>query len=126
MVLSIAVASTFTAACGAWPDVSAGRDDPVAGSPNDGPPGAARARLASMAPTSCVDQTCQIGPDCIVRVGDCESKVGAAADGSCVAVPNACDDEGPFLVCGCDGRTWANPCTAARAGVGLLALTPCE
>jgi len=44
--------------------------------------------------------------------------------GNCAAIPSACD-KSLFPVCGCDGKTYSNACTAAAAGVSVAASGEC-
>jgi hypothetical protein len=65
------------------------------------------------APGGCANNAaCGDGKYCAFAVGEC----GGA--GACAERPEAC----PALyapVCGCDGRTWGNACTAASNGVSI-------
>jgi hypothetical protein len=65
--------------------------------------------------------TCAAGQFCEPPVGDC----AAGAPGSCVPKSPVCI---PVLlaVCGCDGRTYENFCTARASGVGVSHYGPCE
>jgi hypothetical protein len=49
---------------------------------------------------------------------------GADAESICAPRPAACDDIST-LVCGCDGRTYANECEANHAGTGILSFGSC-
>jgi Kazal-type serine protease inhibitor domain len=124
-LVALATLATLVA-CSGSADVSVGHNDRMSTAPDPN-----RMSDVSYGPrnwdvptTTCDEQRCQIGPDCRLVIGDCESHWGIAV-GACSHLPDACgDDVAP--VCGCNGRTYANPCLAARAGVGLLRMTPCE
>ena len=58
---------------------------------------------------------------CDLDPGTCK---GAKAEGTCRTVPTVCDQEGP-IVCGCDGRNYANDCIRQMARVALAYEGPC-
>lgn len=62
------------------------------------------------------------GDFCKKEVGQCKV---ADAQGVCTKKPEICTKE-INRVCGCDGRTYANPCVAAAAGVSVAAMGACE
>ncbi len=62
-------------------------------------------------------QVCVAGAYC-----DVGATCGTA--GTCATKPTACTDIGQ-PVCGCDGLTYGNPCTAAGAGVSVARLGAC-
>ncbi len=60
---------------------------------------------------------CDAGQVCFYAPGQ---QCGAADQlGFCEPTPTACTDH-VELVCGCDGKTYGNPCEAAAAGVSVL------
>jgi hypothetical protein len=96
------------AACGGSlaPVDSSGNDGGSSGSPPSGVGGA----CSSQRP--CVSGAyCDVGASC-----------GTA--GTCASMPDVCTDIGQ-PVCGCDGKTYGNPCTAAGAGVSVARLGSC-
>lgn len=67
---------------------------------------------------------CGEGTYCSYAVGVCGLD---AQTGTCAPIPAvaACDEVIPSPVCGCDGKTYANGCLAAAAGVSLQSNAAC-
>lgn len=66
---------------------------------------------------------CADGLSCQMAAGQCRTV--ADASGVCRRPPQVCTrDYRP--VCGCDGKTYANPCMAASAGVSVAAEGRCS
>jgi hypothetical protein len=65
------------------------------------------------------DEDCRANQYCETRAGTCGGR------GTCKVRPEICTRiYNP--VCGCDGRTYGNPCEASAAGVSLSARGECE
>jgi hypothetical protein len=65
--------------------------------------------------------TCGEGEFCLPALGDC----AAGAEGTCRTIPGVCPETN-VPVCGCNGITYKNVCSAAGAGVGIDHAGECE
>ena len=80
----------------------------------------ARVRLASSEACLCADNTqCVEGQFCALD-DSCSN------EGSCLPKPESCDSSDTQKVCGCDGATYDNECSAFQAGVRVSALGTCQ
>ncbi len=67
-------------------------------------------------------QPCLPGTFCKLEAGSCDD---AAAAGVCTGIPEICTLE-YSPVCGCDGVTYSNPCSADAAGVNVAQEGVCD
>ena len=96
-------ALALVAACGGSDDVSVGRIDTPA----------------------CVNGVCHVDQFCTLTVADCSSIPGDSTFGPCTRRPLGCHDKPEEPVCGCDGKTYMNPCEAAGASVAVASMGAC-
>jgi hypothetical protein len=77
-------------------------------------------RLALTTACACDDNSeCQGGQFC-------GSEDSCANTGGCLPIPETCDPSDMQQVCGCDGVTYDNECTAFQAGVRVSAFGACN
>src|SRR5947199_649337 len=80
---------------------------------------------ALASPTLAQAPACATSNDC-GRASFCGRPIGACLKtGTCVASPTACTATFD-PVCGCNGQTYDNECSAGQAGVSVAALGPCQ
>jgi hypothetical protein len=72
-------------------------------------------------PATCTGATCGAGTYCQYPA---TSKCGSSGSGTCSTVPTSCASTSD-PVCGCDGKTYANPCEAAKASVSVATKGAC-
>ena len=69
--------------------------------------------ISRAVPGECRDNSsCPAGSYCATEPGDCDGV------GQCMPMPQLCTTEWD-PVCGCDGRTYSNKCTAASRGISV-------
>ncbi|MEM8610091.1 MAG: Kazal-type serine protease inhibitor domain-containing protein [Myxococcota bacterium] len=72
-----------------------------------------------------ISEACRSNADCeateLCATNLCEDGLG-----ECIARPDNCDDVPVSLVCGCDGRTYDNSCSAELVGVRLAQQGACN
>ncbi len=90
--------------------------------PADGPVTVPDVAQPDLGPTACGNTAdCADGQVCSKAVGDCDP---TARSGQCVQRPSVCNDVSD-PVCGCDGQTYPNPCTALTASVTVASAGAC-
>jgi hypothetical protein len=66
---------------------------------------------------------CGEGSYCAINQGEC--KTIADVTGTCRRKPEVCTQQAQ-PVCGCDGKTYGNPCMAAAAGASIASSGACK
>eukprot|EP01087_Luapelamoeba_hula_P000223 TRINITY_DN10145_c0_g1_i2.p1 TRINITY_DN10145_c0_g1~~TRINITY_DN10145_c0_g1_i2.p1 ORF type:complete len:315 (-),score=10.91 TRINITY_DN10145_c0_g1_i2:80-910(-) len=85
---------------------------------------------ASSSSSGASPRKCRRDQDCLAtsssRAQYCQFPAGqcGGANGTCRAVPNVCTQEINY-VCGCNGRTFSNPCAASRVRQSIAATGRC-